>query len=297
MRTMSAMSDTNAIEIKGLTKNFDAYSLSDISFGVPRGYITGLIGPNGAGKSTLIKAIMGMVVPDRGSISVLGHEAGHLKGAFKQDIGYISDENIYYEYLSMEQMKRIIAPFYEKWDEELYRKYMELFELSPRKKIKDCSKGMKTKYSITLALSHHPSLLIMDEPTAGLDPIFRREMLDLLADYIQEEKNTILFSTHLTTDLDRVADYVTFINRGRLVFSDNKDEVMEKYVIVKGGKELLDGDIRRELLGVRETSVGFEGLACDREKAMEIFGDEVLYQRPTLEDIMYFMVKGGKLHA
>ncbi|MDN4066960.1 ABC transporter ATP-binding protein [Paenibacillus vini] len=287
----------NAVEVKGLSKSYGGYAMNDITFPVPRGYITGLIGPNGAGKSTIIKAIMGMIVPDGGVITVLGQNAGATEGNYKQEIGYISDENIFYEYLSMEQMKRIIAPFYARWDEDLYLKYMDLFELPSRKKIKDCSKGMKTKYAIALALSHHPSLLIMDEPTAGLDPVFRRELLDLLADYILEEENTILFSSHLTTDLDRVADYVTFIDRGRLVFSDNKDEILERYSIVKGAKELLDGDIRKEMIGIRETEVGFEGLSGNRDKAVKLFGDKVLYQRPTLEDIMYFTSKGGKQHA
>ncbi|MDU4698398.1 MAG: ABC transporter ATP-binding protein [Paenibacillus sp.] len=285
----------NALEVKGLGKNYGNFALRNLSFSVPQGYITGLIGPNGAGKSTVIKTIMGMVLPEKGRISVLGQPVTGSEGSYKQHIGYISDENIYYEYLTMEQMKRIVAPFYERWDEALFTQYMELFELPKRKKIKDCSKGMKMKFSIALALAHHPTLLIMDEPTAGLDPVFRRELLDLLAEYILDENNTILFSTHLTTDLDRVADYVTFLNRGELVFSDSKDEVLEHYVIVKGSGELLDADVRRELVGVRETAVGFEALAKDRVKARALFGDNVLLERPTLEEIMYFTAKGGKV--
>ncbi|WP_410769143.1 ABC transporter ATP-binding protein [Fontibacillus sp. BL9] len=287
----------NAIEVQGLCKSYGSFTMSDMTFSVPRGYITGLIGPNGAGKSTLIKTIMGMVVPDKGEVSVFGRNVGPQEGDYKQEIGYISDENIFYDYLSLEQMKRIVAPFYPRWDEDLYQRYMDQFELPSRKKIKDCSKGMKMKYSIALAMSHHPKLLIMDEPTAGLDPVFRRELLDLLAEYILEEENTILFSTHLTTDLDRVADYVTFINRGSLVFSDTKDEILERYLIVKGGKELLDGDVRKELLGIRETDLGFEGLSGDRDSAQRLFGDKALYQQPTLEDIMYFTAKGGKQRA
>ena len=272
-------------------------AIKQISLEVKPGVLTGLIGPNGAGKSTVIKAIMGMVLPEEGRINVLGHPVTGNEGSYKQQIGYISDENIYYEYLTMEQMKRIVAPFYERWDEALFTKYMELFELPKRKKIKDCSKGMKMKFAIALALAHHPTLLIMDEPTAGLDPVFRRELLDLLADYILDENNTILFSTHLTTDLDRVADYVTFLNRGELVFSDSKDEVLERYVIVKGSSELLDTDVKRELIGVRETAVGFEALAKDQERAHALFGTHALFERPTLEEIMYFTAKGGKVNA
>ncbi|MCK8488474.1 ABC transporter ATP-binding protein [Paenibacillus sp. MBLB2552] len=287
----------NAVEVEELVKHYGSFALSGLSFTVPKGYITGLIGPNGAGKSTVIKAIMGMVLPEEGRITVLGNAVTGKEGSYKQQIGYISDESIYYEYLSMEQMKRIVAPFYDRWDEALFTKYMELFELPKRKKIKDCSKGMKMKFAIAMALAHHPKLLIMDEPTAGLDPVFRRELLDLLAEYILDENNTILFSTHLTTDLDRVADYVTFLNRGELVFSDSKDEVLERYVIVKGSRELLDPDVRRELVGVRETAVGFEALAKDQERAQALFGANALFERPTLEEIMYYTAKGGNVNA
>ncbi|MNI48649.1 ABC transporter ATP-binding protein YtrB [compost metagenome] len=194
-------------------------------------------------------------------------------------------------------MKKIVAPFYSNWDEDLFIKYMDIFELPSRKKIKECSKGMKTKFSIALALSHHPKLLIMDEPTAGLDPVFRRELLELLADYILDEQNTILFSTHLTTDLDRVADYITFVNRGQIVFSEAKDDVLDRYLMVKGGREMIDGDIRKEFVGLRETEVGFEGLSKDRERIVSLFGNDVMYQTPTLEEIMYYTAKGGKKHV
>lgn len=287
----------NAIEVQGICKSYKNYRLSDITFQAPKGYITGLIGPNGAGKSTIIKAIMGLVTLDQGRIQVLGHGTEQEEGRYKQEIGYISDENIYYDWLSMEQMKKIIAPFYPAWDEMVFQRYMDLFELPLRKKIKDCSKGMKMKYAIAIALSHNPALLIMDEPTAGLDPVFRRELLELLAEYILDDQKTILFSTHVTTDLDRIADYVTFLNRGQLIFSDTKDGVLERYVLVKGGKELLDNDVRREFVGVRETGIGFEALSADRGGAVAMFGDSVMYQQPTLEDIMYFTVKEARLRV
>ncbi|MNO14230.1 ABC transporter ATP-binding protein YtrB [compost metagenome] len=287
----------NAIEIRNMHKSFGSYQLSNVSFNVPEGYISGLIGPNGAGKSTIIKSIMGMAVPDQGEITVLGQPINQESADYKGQIGYISDENIYYDYLTLTDIKKIIVPFYSNWDEDIYIKYMDLFELPSRKKIKECSKGMKTKFSIALALSHHPKLLIMDEPTAGLDPVFRRELLELLAGYILDEGNTILFSTHLTTDLDRVADYVTFVNRGQIVFSDAKDDVMDRYLIVKGGRELLDPDVRKEFVGLRETGVGFEGLCKDRKRAAEVFAEQVIYQTPTLEEIMYYTAKGGKKHV
>lgn len=287
----------NAIEISKLSKSYGSFDMENISFTVPQGYISGLIGPNGAGKSTMIKMIMGMVHPDQGSIIVNGKRVNLDESGFKDDIGYVSDESIYFEYLSLEQMKRIIAPFYSQWNEDTYLKYMDLFQLPSKKKVKDCSKGMKMKYSIALALSHNPSLLIMDEPTAGLDPVFRRELLDILGEYILNEEKSILFSTHLTADLDRVADYITFLHGGRLVISDCKDDVLEKYIIVKGGADLLNTNVKKYFVGVRETSVGFEGLVANRDEATEIFGKNVIYQQPTLEEIMYFTAKGGVQHA
>lgn len=282
-----------AIKIRELSKRVEGFSMDKVSFAVPKGYISGLIGPNGAGKSTLIKMVMGMAVPDQGSITIHGKRAGIGGAEYRQEIGYVSDENIYYETLTLEQMKEIYRPFYPRWDEQQFREYLDRFELSSKKKIKDCSKGMKTKYALALALSHHPSLLIMDEPTAGLDPVFRRELLDLLSEFIQDENRTVLFSTHLTTDLDKVADYITFIHRGRLVFSETKDEVLERYLIVKGSKELLDSDTRKEFVGLRETDFGFEGLAGDSNRVKSMFGSRALYHQPALEDIMYFTAKGG----
>lgn len=286
-----------AIDVRGLCKTMSGFALEQVSFSVPRGYITGLIGPNGAGKSTLIKMLMGMVVPDQGSITIHGERAGTAGAAYRANIGYVSDENIYYDCLSLGQMKEIFKSFYPRWDEEQFKEYLDRFELPVKKKIKDCSKGMKTKFALALALSHHPDLLIMDEPTAGLDPVFRRELLDLLAEFIQDERRTVLFSTHLTTDLDKVADYITFIHRGRLVFSETKDEVLERHLMVKGSKELLDADTRKEFIGLRETDYGFEGLAADGSRLQSIFGSSALYHQPTLEDIMYYTAKGGKAYA
>lgn len=156
---------------------------------------------------------------------------------------------------------------------------------------------MKMKFGLAAALSHGAKLLVMDEPTAGLDPVFRRELLDLLADLMQDEQHTILFSTHITTDLDRVADYIAFMNRGKLVFSESKENVQERYAIVKGGTELLDADIRKQFVSVRETSVGFEGLVYNRPEAEKLFGGYAVIEPATLEDIMVYTVKGGYSHG
>ncbi|MGX1827177.1 ABC transporter ATP-binding protein [Paenibacillus taichungensis] len=287
----------NAIELRNLSKTYPLFKLDQITLDVKQGYITGLIGPNGAGKSTLINLITGLIRPDSGSIKTLGKEMPAQEVNVKERIGIVSDECFYYEHLTIREMKNMIAPFYKKWDEKQFNNYLEQFELSPKKKIEELSKGMKIKFSLAIALSHDAELLIMDEPTSGLDPVFRRELLDLLADVIQDETRSIIFSTHITTDLERIADYIAFIHKGKLVFNEAKDDVLERYTIVKGDMKLLDADTRRKFVGIRETVVGFEGLADNRVEAERLFGNDALLHRPSLEDLIYFTAKGEKHHA
>ncbi|WP_195575102.1 ABC transporter ATP-binding protein [Paenibacillus sp. 1001270B_150601_E10] len=287
----------NAIELRNLTKIYPHFTIDNVSLDVKKGYITGLIGPNGVGKSTLIKMMLGMVRPDSGTVTIFGCDMPAQEVDIKQRIGVVSDDCFYYEHLTIRDMNQMIAPFYKKWNDKKFNRYLEQFELSPKMKIENLSKGMKVKFALAVALSHEAELLIMDEPTSGLDPVFRREMLDLLADIMQDEHKSIIFSTHITTDLDRIADYITFINRGKFVFSDTKDSLLERYAIVKGDSQLLDSDIRKVFVGLRETAVGFEGLVADREKAAQLFGDYVILDKASLEDIMYFTAKGGFIHA
>ncbi|WP_433923678.1 ABC transporter ATP-binding protein [Paenibacillus taichungensis] len=287
----------NAIELRNLSKTYPLFKLDQITLDVKQGYITGLIGPNGAGKSTLINLITGLIRPDSGSIKTLGKEMPAQEVNVKERIGIVSDECFYYEHLTIREMKSMIAPFYKKWDEKQFNNYLEQFELSPKKKIEELSKGMKIKFSLAIALSHEAELLIMDEPTSGLDPVFRRELLDLLADVIQDETRSIIFSTHITTDLERIADYIAFIHKGKLVFNEAKDDVLERYTIVKGDMKLLDADTRRKFVGIRETAVGFEGLAENKAEAERLFGNYALLHRPSLEDLIYFTAKGEKHHA
>ncbi|MGG0822617.1 ABC transporter ATP-binding protein [Paenibacillus turicensis] len=289
----------NAVELQGICKNYGSYkALDHVSIAIPKGYITGLIGPNGAGKSTLIRMMMGLVLPDEGEISILNNKNMMLKnGSYKKQIGYVADESIFYDHLNAIQMKSIIAPFYDNWDKAIFDKYMNLFEIPSKKKLRTFSKGMKMKFSLALALAQQPSLLIMDEPTAGLDPIVRRELLDILADYILDEEKTVLFSTHLTTDLDKIADYIAFLHQGKMVMHDTKDQILEQFVLVKGPTNILDGDTRKELIGIRETAVGFEAMSKNRQRAVAMFGNQVIYEHPTLEEIMYYTVKGEKVNA
>ncbi|MCQ4923439.1 ABC transporter ATP-binding protein [Tissierella carlieri] len=279
------------LEIKNLTKDFNKFKLDNVSFRLEPGYIMGFIGPNGAGKSTTIKLIMNLLKKDSGEIKVFGKDHIQFEKEIKNRIGFVYDESYFYEDLTIRQMKNIIAPFYKKWDEKLFNKYIKDFDLDLNQKIKKLSKGMKMKFSLAIALSHNADLIIMDEPTSGLDPIFRSEILDVLYSIIQDEKKSIFFSTHITTDLEKIADYITFINKGKIVFSKSKDEILESYGVIKGGKNLLDRDTRKEFIGLRETNVGFEGLAENPQRLKKLFGSEILIEKPTLEDIMVYSVR------
>lgn len=189
-------------------------------------------------------------------------------------------------------MTKIIAPLYKNWDNRTFAKYLADFHLPPQKKIKDLSKGMKMKYSLAMALAHHPDLLIMDEPTAGLDPVVRNELLEILTYIIQDENKGVFLSTHITSDLDKIADYITFINDGQIIFSTAKDELLDGHGLVKGGRDLLDNDIRKEFIGIKENQFGFEGLVRDRRQAQLLFDKHVLIEKPALEDIMLHYTRG-----
>lgn len=284
----------NMLEIKNLRKEYTSFTLNDINFSLAKGYIMGFIGPNGAGKSTTIKLIMNLIRRDRGEIKLFGLDNILNEKEVKERIGFVYDENYFYEELTAVEMKNIIAPFYKNWDNKSFSNLLKEFGIPPKAKIKELSKGMKIKFSLAVALSHKAELIIMDEPTSGLDPIFRSEMLDILYSLIQDESKGIFFSTHITTDLEKVADYVTFINNGEIVFSSTKDDVLDRYRIIKGGKELLDRDTRKEFIGVKENAYGFEGLTCNKEKIKRLFKDSVLVERATLEDIMIYTVRGAK---
>lgn len=280
------------LEVKDLRKEFKNFTLDDISFKLEPGYIMGFIGPNGAGKSTTIKLIMNLLKKDGGEIKIFGKDHVKYEKEIKDRIGFVYDENYYYEDLTINQMKSIVAPFYSRWDNNQFNYYIKEFDLNPRVKIKTLSKGMKMKFSLAIALSHHAELIIMDEPTSGLDPVFRREILDILYNIIQDDTKSIFFSTHITTDLEKIADYITFINEGKVVFSKSKDEILESYAIVKGGTDLLDENTRKQFIGLRETKVGFEGLTDNLNNIKSTFGNKVLIEKASLEDIMVYSVRG-----
>lgn len=284
----------NAIEFQNVNKSFKKkeFNIKDLSFNVQKGFVTGFIGANGAGKTTTIKMILNLVKKDSGSISVLGMDYAKDEKKIKEKIGFVFDEGAFYESLTLNEMKKIIAPTYKQWDERQFNQYVDLFELPRRQKVGQFSKGMKVKVSLAFALSHHAELIIMDEPTSGLDPIFRREILDIFYNIMQDERKTIFFSSHITTDLDRIADYIIFIHNGQLVFNKELNSIGEEYAIVKGGSDLLDRDNEKVFIAVRKTNMGFEALTHNIRKTKQIFGNTVLIEKPSLEDIMYFTKKG-----
>lgn len=279
------------LEIKGLKKEFKDFSLKGIDIILEKGYIMGFIGPNGAGKTTTIKLMMNLLKKDSGEIKIFGKDHIKYEQEIKNRIGFVYDENNYYEELTVSEMKWVVAPFYKTWNEESYKKYISEFQLPAKKKIKDLSKGMKMKFSLTMALSHNADLLIMDEPTSGLDPLVRSELLEILSQIIQDENKAVFFSTHITSDLDKIADYVTLINEGQIILSLEKDELLNNYGLVKGNKDLLNKNSRKDFINIKENQFGFEALVKDKNNISKIYGDKILIERPTLEDVMLYYTR------
>lgn len=277
----------NIVEVHNLTKQFKGFALNDLNFNIKKGFITGFIGANGAGKTTTIRCLMNLIRADQGEIRVFGESHENHTAEIKERIGFVYDADFYYEDLTIEKNKRLLAPFYSQWDDELFYHYLRKFQLNTAKRIKHLSKGMRMKFSLAMALSHHPDFIIMDEPTAGLDPIVRRELLEMMQDLIQDEEKAIFFSTHITTDLEKIADFIVFIHNGRIIFQGEKDEFTERYVLIKGTadqRSLIDNS---PVIGLRTTDVGFECLADTTEILLD-HTSPMLIEQPTLEDIMYY---------
>lgn len=282
------------LEIKNVNKSYDNFRLKNISFTLDKGYIMGFIGPNGAGKSTTIKLIMNLLKRDSGEIKVFGLDNIKDEREIKQKIGFIYDKNHFYDELALKNMKKIISNFYDNWNDGLYHKYIKSFDLNEDKKIKELSKGMQMKFSLALALSHDAQLIIMDEPTSGIDPIFRSEILDILMDIIQDENKAIFFSTHITTDLEKIADYITLINDGNLLFSKSKEEVLDNYSIVKGSNEILTEELKKKFIGIKNNKFGFEALTLEAIGIRKDYGERLMIERPTIDDIMLYTYRGNK---
>jgi ABC-2 type transport system ATP-binding protein len=282
-----------ALEINKLRKEYKDFKLNDISLHLPSGYIMGLIGPNGAGKTTLIKLILNMTQRKSGEIKVFGLDNLTHETDIRSRIGFVHEEPHYYSYLKVKEMRALFSRFYTNWNNDLFFSLCAEFSLPLNKRIAALSRGTKMKLSLALALSHDADFLLMDEPTTGLDPVFRRDLLRKFSEVIQNENKTVLFSTHITSDLERTADYITYIQNGEILFSCTKDHLFETWGLVKGGNEILDHESLKFFKGVRRSPYGFKALTTDKEKVRCAFsGKNILIDKPSLDDIMFLLSKG-----
>ncbi len=284
--------ENNNILVQNLCKKFDGFFLDNVSFKVPKGRIVGFIGENGAGKSTTIKLILDELKKDSGRIELFGID--HSQFSVKENIGVAFDECHFHDVFTTCDIEKILSGVYKSWDSNLYRKYLNKFELPQRQKISTFSKGMKMKLSIVCAVAHRPKLLILDEATTGLDPVVRDEILDLFLDYIQDEDCSIFFSSHIISDIQKIADYVILLHKGRIIFEEQKDDLVNNYGILKCGREKFASISEDDYIVYRTTSMSVECLVKDKTSVKQKYRNTVV-DNATLEDIMLFYIKGGIL--
>ncbi len=281
------------LEVQNLTKNYPNFKLDDVTFALPGGVILGLIGENGAGKTTLISAILGLIQPDGGSAAFDGQAIAESK-SLREDIGVVFDSINFHESLTPGQIGKICAATYKKWDAALYQSYLARFDLPERQEIKGFSKGMKMKLSIAAALSHHPRLLILDEATGGLDPVMRDDMLDLFLEFVQDDQHSILMSSHITGDLEKIADYIAFLHKGKLLLNKPKDELRYNYGILRCGQAELGKIDPRDMLCLRREPHQTSILVADKIAAKAKYPD-ILIDNATIDEIMLLYVKGERM--
>lgn len=284
----------NAIEIRGLCKKYNSrnstnFMLDNISFDLPSGCIMGLIGENGAGKSTTIKLILDIIKKDAGSIKIFGEEVDPSSTKTKNDIGVVLDEPCFSDLLNASEIGKIMAKTYDKWDNEKFYELLERFDIAPKKKFKSFSKGMKIKLSIAVALSHNAKLLILDEPTNGLDPVIRSEIISIFNAFTRDPMKSVLISSHIVSDLEKICDYVTFINRGKIFLCEEKDRLLEKYGVIQCTSQELEKISPGAIIGKHETPYGVEAVV---ERTAIPNGVEI--NPVSIEDLFVFMIKGDK---
>ena len=282
----------NILEVRNLTKQYADFTLDHVSFSIPKGTIMGLIGENGAGKSTTINAILDLIHKDDGTVTFWGQELSSAK-QLKEDIGVVFDGINFYETLTAAKVGKISQTAYKQWDDRLYREYLNRFQLPTDKEIKTFSKGMKMKLCIAVALSHRPKLLILDEATSGLDPVMRDDILDVFLEFVQDEEHSILISSHITTDLEKVADTITFIHQGKVLFCKAKDELLYHYGIIRCGAAIFDEIDKSEILAYRKEDYQWNVLVADKQKARRRYKNTVV-DDATIDDILLLYVKGER---
>lgn len=278
----------NAIEVQNLCKIYPGFELKNISFSVPEGLCCGFVGPNGAGKTTTLRILAGMAFPDSGTVSLLGKANNNIP--VKEEIGILFDQPYIPEDWTPLDLEKSLCPFYRSWDSSQYRNYLSRFELNPKKKFKNFSRGMKLKLAMAVHLSHNARLLLLDEVTGGLDPAARDELMDILREYLIPDNRTVLFSTHITSDLERIADTIVYISHGAISFSGTKDDLISSYCIVRGGK--LPKEKRNAAIGLRESGSGYECLMS----LADIGGlpYDSITEQATIDDVIVYMERSAK---
>lgn len=284
----------NAIEIRNLVKNYgNKFTLGEINLDIPSGIIIGLIGENGAGKTTLIKSILNIIRLDKGNIKIFEKDIKINESEIKENIGVVLDNMFFPELLMPKDINSIMKEVYKNWDEQLFNKYLSEFKLKNNQSIKSMSKGMRKKLEIATALSHHPKLLILDEPTSGLDPVVRNEVLDIFLDFIQDEEHTVLLSTHITSDLEHIADKIIFINQGKVVLDQSRDDLLDNYGILKCDVDNFDTISKDDIIAYKKNKYDCEILVNDINKIKKKYKDFIV-DKITLEELMVMMIKGEK---
>lgn len=281
----------NNIKINNLTKVYDTFKLDSIDLDIPKGEIIGLIGENGAGKTTLIKSILGIIIPDEGNIEVFGKDI--YSNDVNKDIGAVLDNMFFPEILTPRDINSIMKDMYDTWDENQFMRYMKTFDLPMEKPLKKLSKGMRKKVEIATSLSHHPKLLILDEPTTGLDPIVRNEVLDMFLEFIQDEKHSILLSTHITSDLEHIADRIVFIDEGKIVLNSPRDDIEENYGVLKCDIDKFEQVDKDDVIAYKKNRYNYDILIKNMEKMKKKYKNYVI-DKINLEDLMLLMIKGER---
>ena len=278
----------NLLDVLHLSKRYPRFHLNDVSFSVEQGYIMGFIGVNGAGKTTTLKSLLNMVHPDEGEVHIFGKDIKYQETDIKQDLGVVlGDKDIYKSY-RINRISDVVSRFYTKWDQKAYQHYIDRFNIDPGKKVGELSEGMKTKYFLALAMSHHARLFILDEPTSGLDPAARDELLELFQELVEDGEHSIIYSTHITSDLEKCADHILYIDKGIIIGLDNKVDFVGSYSLVKGDTSRLTTALRSKMISTKNNPYGFTGLI--RSVDLPMF-ESFTIESPTMEDIMIYHAK------
>ncbi len=280
----------NCLKLKGVSKCFPGFTLKDISFTLPTGYIMGLIGPNGAGKTTTIKLILNMLERNAGEILVFDMDNVKKENYIKQNVGAVFDSIFYVDSWKVKDTEKAVSIFYDDWKHDVFEEMVTRFNLPWNKKISELSRGMQMKLMLACAFSHNAKLLILDEPTSGLDPVTRDELLEILQEYIKDGERSVLFSTHITADLEKIADYITFINQGELFYTGSLEDLLEDFRLIKGKTKDLTASLEEKIIGLRKTNMGFEGLIRTKDTAQ--YKDYVI-DAATIDDIVIYVSKKG----